>query len=61
MTMAMAHHLRVILSVTDRTTTSASMSNLVTQKITKMVSDISRNHRDDQPAPDAAGLIMPRA
>ena len=41
MTMAMAHHLRVILSVTDRTTTSASMSNLVTQKITKLVSDIS--------------------
>ena len=54
--MAMAHHLRVILSVTDRTTTSASMSNLVTQKITKLVSDISRNQNEGQPAPDVDGV-----
>ena len=58
MTMATAHHLRVILSVTERTTTSARMSNLVTQKITKLVSDISSNQSDRQPPPVGRGSAL---
>ena len=58
--MAMAHHLRVILSVTERTSTSATMCHLVTQKITKLVRDISSKQSDRKPAPEGAGGDAPR-
>jgi DNA-binding MarR family transcriptional regulator len=47
----------VILSVTELTSTSAKMSNRVTQKITKLVSDISRKQTDRQSPPDGGAAV----